>query len=250
MFLCASNLYSQLDSTLLLKGKVMNTAFRPLGFAHIWNKNGSNGTVATIQGEFKLYVNPGEEILVSSLGYKSQKLKIPNTINKKLYKTFYLRKDTIQLKETIVRPWPATYHKLKEKISAMDLEDKYAFNTQDEFLKKEMNTAQRLALRNIGIAPVTISGPFSLLYAAFGDKPKQIKQLPKDKLRFHNEKVIKNKFNLEIIKKVTKMQNADSINNFIAYCDFDTNYLLEVDKYALLMEIQKKFEEFCLENVD
>lgn len=237
-------LYSQEDSISILKGRVLNSENKPLSFAHIWLQNKANGTITNIHGDFEIEVTANDEVVISSLGYKTQKASLPSSLPKQIFKSFILQKDTIKLAETTIRPWPATYSKLKEKITSMDFEDRYSFDTQNKFLQKEMATAQRLAKRNIGIPPVTISGPISLLYAAFGDKPKQMRQLPKDKTRMSREAIINSKLNFDLIREVTKMNNQDSINSFIAFCNFGEEYLVQVDEYDLILELKNKFDDF------
>ena len=52
------------------------------------------------------------------------------------------------------------------------------------------------------------------------------------------------KFNPEIIKKITGLTDEGIILEFMTYCDFSDEYLLEVNEYDLSEQIGLKFEDY------
>ncbi len=58
------------------------------------------------------------------------------------------------------------------------------------------------------------------------------------------------KFNPEVIKKVTGLTDDRDILEFMVFCDFSDEYLLEINEYDLAAEIALKFEAYKSKRVN
>lgn len=233
-----------MESFSLLNGEIINEMAQPIPFAHIKVKQSIKGTISNIHGRFSLEVKPLDAIMVSCLGYKPKAFYIPRQIPDAFSYTLVLRKDTITLAETIITPWPGTYHKLKEAIKKMEFKDTIKFESKDNFIIDLQKKAEYASLGADGMPAMIAPGPFSIFHNAFGDKPKQLRKLKKDKERVNEETIIKEKFNATVITQLTGMQKKKQVGSFIKYCDFSIEYLLETSKYEIALEIQKRYAAY------
>lgn len=228
----------------LLKGTIINEKAQPISFAHVKVKKSLKGTISNIQGKFTLNVEPLDAVQISCLGYKTKTFFIPIEIPGEFNYKFILRRDTITLAETIITPWPGTYQKLKEEIKKIELRDTLVFEPKNRFIIDLKTKAEYASLGSEGTPAMVSPGPFSILHNAFGDKPKQLRKLKSDKVTETQNDIINEKFNSDIIRKITGLTHKKQIDEFIDFCSFDNIFLLEKSSYDIAIEIKKKHIEF------
>lgn len=237
-------LFSQENQYFQIKGKVVNSKYDPLKAATVKVLNKNSGTISDNQGEFYLFVKPFDVLSVSFLGYKTKLFSIPNAIKDDVVFTFMLENDTIWLKEAIVTPWPATYEKLKQQIASLKPLKTKENIIKDKYLMDKMEKVQYSALNSSNIPTISIMSPVSMLYYFFGDKPKQYKTLDKLKQNESTERRLSQKFNAQLIQSITKMNNTDSVVNFMQFCNFSEDFLMKNNLYTIIEEIKRKYEGF------
>ena len=111
----------------------------PIPFVSILIKGTGRGTICNFQGFFSLIVNPGDELEFHSVSHKYRSYKIADTITQKYYYAIQiLTKDTFQLAEIDVYPWPSK-EDFKRAFLALDLNDT-DFDRADKNLQKEALT--------------------------------------------------------------------------------------------------------------
>ncbi|MEO6305913.1 MAG: carboxypeptidase-like regulatory domain-containing protein [Bacteroidia bacterium] len=95
----------------------------PIPFVSILIKGTGRGTICNFQGFFSLIVNAGDELEFHSVSHKFRSYKIADTLTQKYYYAIQiLTKDTIQLTEVDVYPWPSK-EDFKRAFLALDLSD-------------------------------------------------------------------------------------------------------------------------------
>ena len=111
----------------------------PIPFVSILIKGTGRGTICNFSGFFSLIVNPGDELEFHSVSHKYRSYKIADTITQKYYYAIQiLTKDTFQLSEVEVYPWP-TKEDFKRAFLALDLNDT-DMDRADKNLQKEALT--------------------------------------------------------------------------------------------------------------
>ena len=167
----------QKEQPIQLSGIVVDKNFAiPVPFVNIAVKGTSRGAMTNANGFFSLIVWPQEEVVFSSVGYKTAALVAPDSAGKnKLFVTIKIKSDTVQLEEVQVYPWPS----------------KEAFN--EAFLELRTIDQKDLVMPTPGIKEVknpqpvepTFMNPFSLVGKVVEEvkerktKKKKAKQLPK-----------------------------------------------------------------------
>jgi len=111
----------------------------PIPFVSILIKGTGRGTICSFSGFFTLIVNAGDELEFHSVSHKYRSYKISDTITQKYYYAIQiLTKDTIQLAEIDVYPWPSK-EDFKRAFLALDLSDS-DMDRADKNLQKEALT--------------------------------------------------------------------------------------------------------------
>lgn len=76
-------------------------------YAHVVVKRKNRGTISNAQGFFSMAALPGDSLRVSTIGFKTEYLVIPDTLTMKEYLArVRLVRDTSLLEEVTLYPWP------------------------------------------------------------------------------------------------------------------------------------------------
>lgn len=154
-----------------LSGKIVTGSSTPVYNVSVVDLNTMKGTVSDVYGNFQLKVNAGDTLKFSSIGYKTVKYQLPDTITESSFRILVsMIGDTVVLREAVVVPWPQNRTMLKE-----------AMLNQ----KKEKETISPYAgFREIEGDPVEpepklFSNPLSFLYSKLNKKARQQKKMEK-----------------------------------------------------------------------
>ena len=115
---------SKVTNLIQFSGVVLDLdSFTRIPFASIVIKGSNRGTNSDFSGFFSLVVNAGDEIEFVSLIHKKRTYKVPDTLKQKYYYAVQvLTKDTIELPQVDVFPWP-TKDEFKRAFLALNLND-------------------------------------------------------------------------------------------------------------------------------
>jgi hypothetical protein len=139
----SSSLAQEQDNLVQFSGMVLDGSERellPVPYANILVKDKGRGTYSDYQGFFTIVVEKGDVIVFSSIGYKDVEYIIPNDLEENRYSIVQLMtRDTFNLPETVVFPWPSKEH-FKIEFLAMnvesELEKRAAMNLSSENLNR------------------------------------------------------------------------------------------------------------------
>ena len=95
----------------------------PVSYTNIYLKGKGRGTYSDLRGYFTIVVEKGDTVTFSAIGYKEAQFVIPDTLEEDHYSIVQLMtRDTFNLPETVVFPWPSREH-FKIEFLAMDVSD-------------------------------------------------------------------------------------------------------------------------------
>lgn len=115
----------------------------PIPFASVVIKGTNRGANSDFYGFFSLVVNPGDEIEFVSLIHKKRTYKIADTLRQKYYYAVQvLTKDTIQLPQVEVFPWPSK-EEFKRAFLALNLNDTDIDRAQKNLEREAMTYLER-----------------------------------------------------------------------------------------------------------
>ncbi|MBP7184625.1 MAG: carboxypeptidase-like regulatory domain-containing protein [Saprospiraceae bacterium] len=132
------------DELIQFSGLLLNGAdLRPVQYANITINKNVKGTFSDKDGFFSIVVQKKDHVSFTSIGYKSVKIVIPDTLKDARYSIVQLMtQDVYNLPETIIFPWPSREH-FKTDFLAMDVKSdlqlKAISNLAAETLSKMRN---------------------------------------------------------------------------------------------------------------
>ncbi len=100
---------AQDDNLIQLSGVVATSdTVRPIPYATIYIPNRKMGTVTDYDGFFSMVVHKGDTLEFSTMGFRTGKFWVPDTLPKSHYSlVMTLGRDTIMLPEQTLYPWPS-----------------------------------------------------------------------------------------------------------------------------------------------
>lgn len=118
---------------------VENDSLKPISYANIIILNKNLGTISTMEGYFSFYAQEMDTVRFSALGFAPAIFVIPDSVNVERYSIIQvLARDTLELAETIIYPWPAN-----------------EFDFKDSFLNDEIdNDEVEQAKKNLQISAI------------------------------------------------------------------------------------------------
>jgi hypothetical protein len=109
IFCTFSAIAQEKNDLVQFSGVVLDTdSLNPMPYTSILIKHTNRGTITDYFGYFSFVAQKNDTILFHSVGYKTAEFVIPDTLTNDRYSLIQvLIKDTIQLKEATVYPWPS-----------------------------------------------------------------------------------------------------------------------------------------------
>ncbi len=121
LFLLPALLNAQDKKLIQLTGTVTNELLQPLPFAHLLIMNDFRGAITNNYGYFSLVVEENDTVLVSSVGYKSKHLYIPDSFSSNFMNVdIVLQMDTLFIDEAVIYPW-RNYEEFKQAFLNLEL---------------------------------------------------------------------------------------------------------------------------------
>jgi hypothetical protein len=89
-------------------GVVVTDSLEPVPFTNILVKNTYRGTMSDVYGYFSFVAQEGDTILFSAVGFIRSQYVVPARLDENKYSMIHvMARDTIQLRELAVYPWPS-----------------------------------------------------------------------------------------------------------------------------------------------
>lgn len=104
-----STLMARDSSLIQLSGVVINDeTLEPMPYTTVYDRSLGRGVIADYYGYFSTVVVPGDTLIFSYYGYKTSTYVVPDTLSENRYSIIHmLQRDTLNLPEVIVYPWPS-----------------------------------------------------------------------------------------------------------------------------------------------
>lgn len=109
-----SSLQAQDQKLIQLTGRVLDELLRPMPYAQVLVMNNYRGAITNNYGKFSVVVETLDSVLVTSVGYKTKYLVIPDNLPTNFLNVeVVLQVDTLVISEARIYPWK-TYEEFKE----------------------------------------------------------------------------------------------------------------------------------------
>jgi len=116
---------AQEKEKILFTGVIVETdSLKPVSYTNIIILNKNLGTISTKEGYFSFYAEEQDSVRFSAVGYATVLFVIPKTVDTERYSIIQvMTRDTLELAETIIYPWPVNEADFKDSFLNDDIED-------------------------------------------------------------------------------------------------------------------------------
>lgn len=229
------------DNLYKLDGNIINEETRRnLSLVHIFNERTRKTTVSDTSGNFTMDVSMGDTLVFSSIGY--------------FYKVVYVTGSMLDKGSEIVEMAPrkyevpeakivvlGTYGQFKQKVLSLKLP-----KTRTDILRESLQKiSKEVAMEveyNRQMDKMTQGG---VLMCAKILTPEEIQMIKLGKIleKEKIQKAIEEKYNRTIVGDVTGLEDKE-LTEFMVFCNFSDEFLLESTQYNILIKVLEKLKEF------
>ena len=224
-----------------LTGRIIDISTnKPIQFAHIINLKKGQGAITDTAGKFRILMTKIDTLRISSIGYEikywgladtSLQIKQFNTVMYLIPKTYKISEvDIYQLR------WESFLYDIAHTKIEKDKTQKKLIIWFDKIISENDLKSLTTSARGIGF---TI--PFKT------KREKQLLKVEKLKKQAEINKIAYQKFNRELVNEITGLENKE-LDNFMIYGNFSTNYIINTNKYDLIVRIQEIFQNYQKNN--
>lgn len=228
----------------IIKGKILDDSTGLyIPSVNIYNESTRNWDYSTNEGTFTIWVDMGDTLVFSAVGYLSEVIIITNSLLKDSL-NLKLEPRTYEIGEVTVKS-VKKYSQFKQDVINLKLP-----RTELDSISEELaNTATHVSLeadheREVKEVFDREKGTLFMLEKPIKTKnEKQLIKLNKTVKYEERQKVIDLKYNREIVKKYTKLSD-EGLTKFMIFCNFNSEFLLNANDYEIADSIIKKHIEY------
>lgn len=201
--------------------------------------------VANENGGANLVLKDSTLLRISAIAYEDQfylyrSSRHQDTVDISLKAKIY------ELKEFVLNPYP-TIMLFKKAIADLQLVDSSSVMANLQMME---------SLKPYAISPdhfngqdvltVSFTSPISLLYNSFSKRAKSEKKLKILTQSDQRANIIKQKYNIELVKKLTGLKEGEELEKFLDFCEPSFEFIMNSSDYEVAMLILHRYEIFLL----
>jgi len=237
------------QNRIVLNGNVFDMiSFFPIVEANIYNFTSKKFTFSDRDGNFDIFVNKGDTIIISKPQYKQVLVEVTEEIMRKGRLEVGIYYKAIVLKEVCVYALPETYEIFKKDFinTSMSTYNKIVEGTTlSDQERSQLSQGNNGNLLDVipGKVGQAISHPFTFFYETFSRKAKMDRlaqevidnQEEIDKMPF--------KYNRELVASLTGL-SGEELLDFMVYCKFSYYDLMRWSQEFIISQVKKKFTDY------
>lgn len=225
----------------LLKGRLIDSEnAMPIPFAHITNLTKGLRTVSDSSGLFSVPAKAGDSLRISSVSYGQKDIVVPAEPGGKRL-LIQLAPNVYELDEVVVNRFPSE-REFTQSLLTMDLPEEKG---PDMRLPDNMSFGGRPA--NEGAPTISFGGGISGLAGKFSKKERGRAFMAEMEVKDARKAMIHTKYNREIVKGITGLEDEDQLDAFMQYCVLPENFLYEASEYEIHKAVLGCFGDFIKE---
>ncbi len=242
LFLPVYTQYGHKESLPDLKGNIIEeNTFEYIPLVHIYNERTRKTSVSDTAGNFMIKVNKGDTLVFSAIGFYFKVVYVTDSLLKEETVFIELLPRRYEISEARIYAL-GSYEQFKHKVLALKLPETRAGKLRKylhELSRKEgkeikyQQEMDKLAEGRLVIASVPILTPEEIAMI----KLKKI--IEKEKI----QNVIYEKYNRKIVAGVTGLKDEE-LTEFMVFCNFSEEYLLETNQYDIMVRVLEKLEVY------
>ena len=195
-------------------------------------------------GYFRITASPNDTLLISCIGYKTERLVVPADEQKLQVE---LIQEVKMLNEVVIKGW--TESRFKQEFLKLDVAEKpnIEIKTAPELIGKQLGNIGRMGYDYTTLAPkLTLKGPVSALYGKFSKEAKNERKLLQFNQSEQNKKRYQARMDPVWIARITELKE-ERLDAFMKFCKLPEKFVLEANEYDLIVAIRGCLKEFLVQ---
>jgi len=227
------------DSVHIISGRLIDFMNEDgVQFAHIINQNRGYAMISDTLGYFRILAGLNDLIIVTAIGYYN----LPVLINDSIlfaeeFRIFKMVPRIYPINEVIVNPL-GTYEQFKYNFMNLDVPE-----PKDQLHPSIMPEIESGIDTLDIIEPFSVMSPISAIYNLSSKEGKSLRKLEKITEEEQFLKQVEHKYNQEMLIRITGME-GEELYEFITFCNFSREFLLDATEYEIIEVILKKLKEY------
>ena len=239
-FLCliAFPVFSQETTT--VKGTVVNdNTFVPIWNANIVNTKKVRGAITDANGNFEIYADVNDILLISCLGFQSIEVKVTNDWIKNRNTRIKLTEKAYALEEIVIPPYELTgYLEVDSKLIPERENYWYSIAGLTKRYEGGENSPNAFS-RVMG----SLFNPADALYNFFGKKPKELKKLRELKKDENLRTILQTKYDRQTIYTMLGI-NEKELLEILERCNYSESFIRSANDLQVLDAVSGCYEEY------
>jgi hypothetical protein len=225
---------AQKQEIIELTGKIINEKDNsPVHYATVINLKKGKATTCDSLGYFHMTMLESDVLRINALGFERKYLRLDSTVNPSEIIIIKLKEKTYKIANVDI--YEARWKDFEFEFAHTEIEKQ---ETKDKIQKwfYSLIDPRELALITASVS-VGIPIPYKTKIEKQKIKVEELKRLEAE------NKVIESKYNPELVSELTGLNDNETIQ-FMKFCNFDRQYLLNANDYDIIVEINAKFKRY------
>lgn len=227
-------IFSQDTSIFSISGKILdNDTKKPIPAAYVINTTRNFAVQADTAGNFSILLKKGDKIQAQSIGYYKTQV-VPDytkASNGDIIQNIFLKQQVYPIGAVNIYAirWAGFVYDFKHTESP------------DDEVQQKITKLINNAISNEDLSLLNTQTGFRL--PIFTHYERELSRLEKYKKIEELNKKANEKFNKELVSKITGLTGSD-LDEFMKYCQFDRDFILQTSQYDLIMITKNIYEEY------
>lgn len=234
-----TQVYGPLPDTLVyFKARVLDSLTRePVAFAHVINTTRKTATISDTLGYFYIKTSPGDQLQLTAIGFSSSKLQIGcGILRSEMIHDILLQPIIYSIEAVRVNPL-GSYEQFRKRFATLKIpESEYTIH-------HSVLTDIDEGTDTLDMLIVPPMSPVTALYNLLSKEGKSKRKLRKLLEQETFEKQIDFKYSPDIVSDITGYTGFD-LYEFMDFCSFKRDFLLDATYYEITQAILVKQREF------
>lgn len=213
-------------------------------FANVFNESERTWVYAKENGNLNIWASSGDTLAVSAIGYYDKVMILSDSILKTELILINLEPRVYEIGEAIVKG-VKSYSQFKQDVVNLQLPKTELDSVSENLAIASKKVVQKAdydkMVEDVFARP---EGTLFMIGSSFKTKGEKDKKKLKSR---EIENIANQKFNLETVKKYTTLNDQELID-FILFCNFTDDFILESSEYEIAKAIDQKLQEFKLKD--
>ncbi|MGB5989219.1 MAG: carboxypeptidase-like regulatory domain-containing protein [Marinifilaceae bacterium] len=237
--LISFNSKAQSNDKILLAGKILNKESKiAVAFSNLYINDSRKGVVADDTGLYRIYVNAGDSLRITAIGYKDEIYHVPSNLTEDTFQNIDIKQTSYVLSDVNVYNM-GTFAQFKQEILHM----KIVKTEKDKLVEKvSMNICSSIR-RSLSENPIPVSAGIS-----FGKPYAQRVKERRDAYAKVEKKnrILLRKYNKEIVAKIIDENDEARLDKFLVYVNTNSSFTHRTTEKNIIQTVRKLYSKFLI----